>query len=171
MTFVKQIAHTCMMTHDLAAAEHFYCEVLGLNKASSSPKAARKLGFISRRVHALGLRFFIIPMRRFRRWVQSIISAWKSHHSMWRLRISAPRALKSPTRNMVLMTHGTLGPRGHRESALSCSNILPRARNSWAAIGLLTGELAHISGSQSLQDWRQDFRKARCYFSALFVDP
>ena len=44
MTFVKQIAHTCMMTHDLAASEHFYCEVLGLRKAFEFSKNGKKIG-------------------------------------------------------------------------------------------------------------------------------
>ncbi len=44
MTFVKQIAHSCMMTHDLAASEHFYCEVLGLKKAFEFTKSGKKIG-------------------------------------------------------------------------------------------------------------------------------
>jgi len=44
MSFVKQIAHSCMMTHDLAASEHFYCEVLGLTKAFEFSKADKKIG-------------------------------------------------------------------------------------------------------------------------------
>jgi len=45
MTFVKQIAHACMLTKDLAAAEHFYTEVLGLKKAFDFTKKGRKFGF------------------------------------------------------------------------------------------------------------------------------
>ena len=44
MTFIKQIAHSCMMTHDLAASEYFYCEVLGLKKAFEFTKDGRKIG-------------------------------------------------------------------------------------------------------------------------------
>ncbi len=44
MTFVKQVAHACMMTHDLAASEHFYCEVLGLKKAFEFSKGGKKFG-------------------------------------------------------------------------------------------------------------------------------
>ncbi len=44
MTFIKQIAHACMMTHDLAASEHFYCDVLGLNKAFIFNKGGKKIG-------------------------------------------------------------------------------------------------------------------------------
>ena len=44
MTFVKQIAHACIMTHDLAASEHFYCDVLGLKKAFEFNKAGKRIG-------------------------------------------------------------------------------------------------------------------------------
>ncbi len=44
MTFIKQIAHSCMMTHDLAASEYFYCEVLGLKKAFEFTKNGKKIG-------------------------------------------------------------------------------------------------------------------------------
>ncbi len=44
MTFIKQIAHACMMTHDLDASEHFYCEVLGLNKAFEFIKEGKRIG-------------------------------------------------------------------------------------------------------------------------------
>ena len=44
MTFVKQIAHACMMTHDLAASEHFYCDVLGLKKAFEFNKGGKRIG-------------------------------------------------------------------------------------------------------------------------------
>jgi len=44
MTFVKQIAHSCMMTHDLAASEYFYCDVLGLKKAFIFSKEGQKIG-------------------------------------------------------------------------------------------------------------------------------
>ncbi len=30
---IKQLAHVNLVTHDLAAAEHFYCDILGLEKA------------------------------------------------------------------------------------------------------------------------------------------
>jgi glyoxylase I family protein len=45
MSFVKQVAHVCMMTHDLAASEHFYCDVLGLNKAFEFSKNGERIGF------------------------------------------------------------------------------------------------------------------------------
>jgi glyoxylase I family protein len=44
MTFVKQIAHACMMTHDLEASEHFYCQVLGLKKAFEFNKSGKRIG-------------------------------------------------------------------------------------------------------------------------------
>lgn len=45
MKLVRQIAHTCMMTHDLEASEHFYCEVLGLTKAFDFVKEGKRIGF------------------------------------------------------------------------------------------------------------------------------
>jgi catechol 2,3-dioxygenase-like lactoylglutathione lyase family enzyme len=44
VTFVKQIAHSCMMTHDLNASEHFYCDVLGLKKAFEFNKNGKRIG-------------------------------------------------------------------------------------------------------------------------------
>lgn len=45
MKLVRQIAHVCMMSHDLDASEHFYCDVLGLNKAFEFVKNGRRIGF------------------------------------------------------------------------------------------------------------------------------
>ena len=44
MTFVKKIAHACMMTLDLAASEHFYCDVLGLKMAFEFAKGGKQIG-------------------------------------------------------------------------------------------------------------------------------
>jgi len=42
---VKQLAHVCVLTHDLKAAEQFYCEVLGLKKAFNFTRQGGKIGF------------------------------------------------------------------------------------------------------------------------------
>jgi glyoxylase I family protein len=42
---IKQVAHVCVMTHDLAASEHFYCTVLGLTKSFEFTRANGKIGF------------------------------------------------------------------------------------------------------------------------------
>ena len=44
MTLVRQIAHVCMKTPDLAACEHFYCDVLGLTKAFDFVKNGKRIG-------------------------------------------------------------------------------------------------------------------------------
>lgn len=45
MKLVRQIAHTCVLTHDLEASEHFYCDVLGLTKAFEFVKEGKRIGF------------------------------------------------------------------------------------------------------------------------------
>lgn len=45
MSFVKQIAHACVMTHDLKAAEDFYCRVLGLEKIFDFNRPSGRMGF------------------------------------------------------------------------------------------------------------------------------
>jgi len=42
---IKQIAHICIGATDLAASEHFYCEVLGLAKKFDFIKDGRLFGF------------------------------------------------------------------------------------------------------------------------------
>lgn len=42
---IKQIAHICIGATDLAASEHFYCEVLGLPKKFRFIKEGRESGF------------------------------------------------------------------------------------------------------------------------------
>jgi glyoxylase I family protein len=42
---VKQLAHVCVLTHDLKASEHFYCEVLGLNKMFNFTRTGGRIGF------------------------------------------------------------------------------------------------------------------------------
>jgi lactoylglutathione lyase/glyoxylase I family protein len=44
MNIVRQVAHVCMLTHDLAASEAFYCGVLGLKKAFEFSKDGRRIG-------------------------------------------------------------------------------------------------------------------------------
>ena len=55
MSFVKQIAHACVMSHDLAASEEFYCEVLGLQKTFDFNRTSGRMGFYL----AAGARTFI----------------------------------------------------------------------------------------------------------------
>lgn len=42
---IKQIAHVCILSHDLAATEAFYCGVLGLLKLFSFDKDGRIIGY------------------------------------------------------------------------------------------------------------------------------
>ncbi len=42
---VKQLAHVCVLTHDLKATEHFYCEILGLKKAFNFTRKGGLFGF------------------------------------------------------------------------------------------------------------------------------
>jgi len=42
---IKQLAHVCVLTHDIKAAEHFYCTVLGLKKAFSFTRNNGVFGF------------------------------------------------------------------------------------------------------------------------------
>jgi catechol 2,3-dioxygenase-like lactoylglutathione lyase family enzyme len=42
---IKRLAHVCLMSTDLAASEHFYCEVLGLKKAFDFTKDDKPFGF------------------------------------------------------------------------------------------------------------------------------
>ena len=42
---IKRLAHICLMSPDLAASEHFYCEVLGLKKAFDFTKNDKPFGF------------------------------------------------------------------------------------------------------------------------------
>ncbi len=41
----KQVAHVCVLAHDLNAAEHFYCTILGLTKSFEFTRANGKIGF------------------------------------------------------------------------------------------------------------------------------
>ncbi len=41
----RQLAHVCILTHDLAASERFYCEVLGLIKTFTFTRAGGVCGF------------------------------------------------------------------------------------------------------------------------------
>jgi glyoxylase I family protein len=45
MSFVKQIAHACVMTDNLKAAEEFYCGVLGLEKTFDFNRLSGRMGF------------------------------------------------------------------------------------------------------------------------------
>lgn len=40
-----QLAHVCVLTHDLKAAEHFYCEVLGLKRSFDFTRKDGRIGF------------------------------------------------------------------------------------------------------------------------------
>jgi len=42
---IKRLAHVNVLSHDLAASEHFYCEVLGLEKAFDFSKNDKPFGF------------------------------------------------------------------------------------------------------------------------------
>ena len=42
---IKQLAHVCIHTDDLAAAERFYCETLGLRKAFDFRRGEALFGF------------------------------------------------------------------------------------------------------------------------------
>lgn len=42
---VKQLAHVCVLTHDVKAAEHFYCDILGLKKIFNFTRKGGKFGF------------------------------------------------------------------------------------------------------------------------------
>jgi glyoxylase I family protein len=42
---LKQIAHVCILSADLKATEHFYCELLGLSKLFNFDKDGRVIGF------------------------------------------------------------------------------------------------------------------------------
>jgi len=42
---VKQLAHVCVLTHDLKVTEHFYCEVLGLRKVFNFTRESKLFGF------------------------------------------------------------------------------------------------------------------------------
>jgi len=45
MIGIKQVAHVCVLTHDIKAAEHFYCTVLGLKKVFNFTRKGRVFGF------------------------------------------------------------------------------------------------------------------------------
>ena len=45
MTGIRQLAHACVMTHDLKAAEEFYCNVLGLEKTFDFNRPSGRMGF------------------------------------------------------------------------------------------------------------------------------
>ena len=42
---IKGIAHVCLSAKDLAAAEHFYCQVLGLKKRFDFVRKGEVVGF------------------------------------------------------------------------------------------------------------------------------
>jgi catechol 2,3-dioxygenase-like lactoylglutathione lyase family enzyme len=42
---IKQLAHINICTHDLAAAEHFYCDILGMDKSFEFTKDGELYGF------------------------------------------------------------------------------------------------------------------------------
>ncbi len=42
---IKKLAHANIISHDLAASEHFYCEILGLKKAFEFYKNEELFGF------------------------------------------------------------------------------------------------------------------------------
>lgn len=42
---IKQLAHINIGTHDLAAAEHFYCDILGMDKSFEFIKDGELYGF------------------------------------------------------------------------------------------------------------------------------
>ena len=42
---IKQLAHINIGTHDLAAAEHFYCDILGMDKSFEFIKDGELFGF------------------------------------------------------------------------------------------------------------------------------
>ena len=42
---IKQVAHVCVLTHDIKAAEQFYCGVLGLKKAFNFTRKGGVFGF------------------------------------------------------------------------------------------------------------------------------
>ena len=42
---IKQVAHVCIMAHDIKAAEAFYCGVLGLKKAFNFTRQGGVFGF------------------------------------------------------------------------------------------------------------------------------
>lgn len=65
MTFIKQIAHACMMTHDLEACEHFYCDVLGLKKAFEFVKDGKRVGLYIEAGARTWLEFFFHPQAPF----------------------------------------------------------------------------------------------------------
>lgn len=45
MKLVKQVAHVCVKTHDLTAAEEFYVGVLGLEKTFDFNRPTGRMGF------------------------------------------------------------------------------------------------------------------------------
>ena len=45
MKLVKQMAHACVMSHDLVASEDFYCRILGLEKVFNFDKPKGRIGF------------------------------------------------------------------------------------------------------------------------------
>ena len=42
---IRRIAHVCLATKDLAATEHFYCDVLGLRKQFNFIRGGKVAGF------------------------------------------------------------------------------------------------------------------------------
>jgi glyoxylase I family protein len=45
MSFIRQVAHVCVKTHDLKAAEDFYVGVLGLEKTFDFNRPSGRMGF------------------------------------------------------------------------------------------------------------------------------
>jgi glyoxylase I family protein len=45
MSLINQVAHVCVMTHDLKAAEEFYCGVLELEKTFDFNRPDGRMGF------------------------------------------------------------------------------------------------------------------------------
>ena len=60
MTLIKQVAHTCIFAHDLAATEAFYRDVLGIPKAFDFRRGEDWIGFYL----DLGARTFIEVFRK-----------------------------------------------------------------------------------------------------------
>lgn len=42
---IKRLAHICIVSHDLAASERFYCDVLGMPRAFEFIRNGEKFGF------------------------------------------------------------------------------------------------------------------------------
>jgi len=42
---IRQVAHVCVLSHDIKASEHFYCTVLGLKKVFNFTRKGGVMGF------------------------------------------------------------------------------------------------------------------------------